>query len=653
MSPFLKVFVVLFLLSGGHAFSQDVTTAQSCVHKARTAAKPTVADWAEDRYDIKYLKFDLKVSNTSTYISGSVTTKAVVTASAMPTYFFELSPLLSIDSVLINGVKLVDGAMGFLRAVALPSPLSAGTAFTAQVFYHGTPVSGSATTGANGINSYASSTWGNRVTFTLSESYHAYEWWPCKQSLTDKIDSVDMWLTIPDSLKAGSNGTLQAITRIDGSHVRYEWKERYPIDYYLISLAVANYVDYSYYMHFTGSADSMLIQNYVYNNSATLPYFKSVIDSTGMMVNFLSSIYGRYPFWKEKYGHCMAPINGAMEHQTMTTIGSFDWTTVAHELGHQWFGDNVTCGTWADIFMNESFAAYTEYLCIDHFRGHSDALASIFDRQYKVLSQPGGAVYVDDTSFESRIFDPRLSYDKGACVLHMLRFVINDDTAFFSALKATQLHMQGTTATINDFKNETQAIVGTSVNGLDLDTFFNQWAYGEGFPVYRVRWNQSGSDIMILITQTTSMPSSVSLYTMPAEIKLVSAAGDTTIRIFNSQATQWYHFTWNKTMLGMYFDPNDWLLGLKNVRRDGTLDMHTVPLSALTIQPNPAASFWQVDGLPPLSTLTLCSLTGNVIWQQEQRSASVQVPAEKLPQGMYLLKVVSAGGAESFKVLKE
>eukprot|EP01030_Chromulinospumella_sphaerica_P015185 gene15185-14982_t len=168
---------------------------------------------------------------------------------------------------------------------------------------------------------------------------------------------------------------------MSGGRNRYEWKHRYPIDYYLVSASVARYVDYSFKMHLEGSADSMLIQNYVYDNPLTLPFFKNVIDSTGILVNYFSSIYGRYPFWKEKYGHCMAPLSGGMEHQTMTTLGYFQGWLVVHELGHQWFGDNVTCGTWRDIVMNEGFASYSEYLYYDKFYSHARALGEIVDWQ--------------------------------------------------------------------------------------------------------------------------------------------------------------------------------------------------------------------------------------------------------------------------------
>ncbi len=655
MRSLIKSLLTIALLPAAFmAMAQENNISARCQSfKGRMGARTTVADIAEDNYDVKYVKFDLNVTNASTYLSGNVSTTAMVTATSMSAYVFELSSLLTIDSVLIDGIAQPVTSAGVVRTVTLPTSLPIGTMFTAQVFYGGTPTSGTLM-GSEGVNCIASPSWGNRATYTLSESYHANEWWPCKQSLRDKIDSVDMWLTIPDSLKAGSNGMLQSITTIDATHNRYEWSERFPIDYYLISYAVANYVDYSYYMHYTGSTDSTLVQNYVYSNPSTLPFFKSVIDSTGLMIDFFSTLYGRYPFWKEKYGHCMGPLGGGMEHQTMTTLGSFNGTLVAHELGHQWFGDNVTCGTWADIFMNEGFASYSEYLFIDHFRSHAGALADISSQQTNVKSAPDGAIYVDDTTNENRIFDSRLSYDKGSCMLHMLRFVINDDSTFFHVFKTHQQQMHDSTATIADLKTLTASITGMNVNGMNLDTFFNQWAYLQGFPEYTVSWNQSGSDVWVKLVQTTSMPTSVPLFYTPIEIKLRSAAADTTIRIFNNQPTQIYHFTWNRNMTTMLFDPNYWLLyQLNGLTHDITLDVNKVSKAQITVTPNPATNMWLVNNVSENSNVTLTDLSGRVLWNANVSGRTVAVPATDWAAGMYLLQVKNNEGVESFKLIKQ
>ncbi len=656
MRSFLKSLLTVALIPVSYfAMAQENENNTKChALKNKMAARTTVASVAEDDYDVKYVKFDLNVSNTSTYLAGNVSTTATVVAASLSSYVFELNTLLTIDSVLINGAPRPFTSAGVVRTVNLAAPLSAGTSFTAQVFYSGTPTSGTLFGGSLGVNCISSPSWGNKATYTLSESYHANEWWPCKQSLRDKIDSVDVWLTVPDTLKGGSNGVLTAVTTVDATHKRFEWKERFPIDYYLVSFSVANYVDYSYYMHFTASTDSMLVQNYVYSNPATLPNFKSRIDSTGMMIDYFSTLYGRYPFWQEKYGHCMAPLSGGMEHQTMTTLGNFGTTLIAHELGHQWFGDNATCGTWADIFMNEGFASYSEYLFEDHFWNHTAAIATISDQQTNVKTSAGGAVYVDDTTNENRIFDSRLSYDKGACLLHMLRFVINNDNMFFQVLKTHQVQMRDSTATIADFKNTTAAIAGMTIDGMRIDTFFNQWAYGEGYPIYTAKWNQIGNDVWVKLDQTTSVPASIPFYFTPIELKLRSATGDTIVRVFNNTASQVFHFTWNRTMNNMVFDPNYWLLyELTSTTHDVTLDVNNVAGSSIIITPNPASASWTVNNAPSGSNMTLLDLSGRVLWQGSATDKSTVIPATDLAAGMYLLQIKSAQGAVSYKLIKQ
>src|SRR5690606_31274732 len=151
--------------------------------------------------------------------------------------------------------------------------------------------------------------------YSLSDNDFADDWWPCKQSLTDKIDSVRMFVMVPDSLNVASNGILQSKTWVTGRN-HFLWETAYPIDYYLIAVAVGPYKDYSYYMHYTdGSGDSMLIQNYVFDSSSYMtPLNKSFFDTTGQIVDHFSNIFGKYPFKKEKYGHVMTALSGGMEH---------------------------------------------------------------------------------------------------------------------------------------------------------------------------------------------------------------------------------------------------------------------------------------------------------------------------------------------------
>jgi len=640
-----NLILILIVLSATVSFAQKQRL--NCNHlKSHFAGKKTVDDSEENNYDIKYIKLDISVSNTSTSINGCCTTMAKVLATTLNRYVFELIPDYTIDSVLVNGVSCPYTTVADVRYATLSAPLSAGQMFTARVFYHGAATSGTPYSSL-GINNFLDSPAMVRLTFTLSESYHAKEWWPCKQSLQDKIDSADIWITVPSTLKAGSNGILDTVVAVDASHMRYQWKERNPIDYYLISLAVAPYTEHSYYMHFSGSSDSMLIKNYIYALSAGEMTW---LDSVGYLVDYFSSIYGRYPFWHEKYGHCLAPIGGGMEHQTMTTLSSFDLSLVAHELGHQWFGDNVTCRTWSNIFANEGFASYTEDLFFEHFEGAYTLLADITQKQADVLMYDTGTIYCPDTT-EDRIFDYRLSYEKGACVLHMLRFFVGNDSLFFLAYRTYQANLAGTTGSIDDVKTAFETVLGPNVNGIRLDTFFNQWFYGQGFPIYRLYWYQLGSDVYLKLTQTTSVPSSVTFFPMLANIMLQSGSGDTLVEVLNNADTQFYHFNWGLPITGITFDPGHRLLykmdgGARYYPQLSASGNSSISPEHIVVYPNPVQDYWHLDGLQPGTDVRIFDCTGRLLIDKNSESLSdFQIYVGQLQSGVYIAKIYEPNGA--------
>ncbi|HTN46297.1 MAG TPA: M1 family aminopeptidase [Flavipsychrobacter sp.] len=615
-------------------------------------AKVTVADPAEENYDVTYVKMNVQLDNQSTYIEGDVTTSAKVIVPSMNQYVFELNSQLIIDSFKLNGQLLsATSNANHVRTVNLPVSLLQGTSFTAQVFYHGQPTSGSQFF-STGLRNDQSPTWGTKATYTMSEPYDAKDWWPCKQSLRDKVDSADIWVTVPNTLKAGANGVLKNVTALSGNKSRYEWKTKIPTAYYLLSIAVAPYIDYSYYVHFPNSTDSMLIQNYVYgDNAAVLPFWKNEIDSVGLMVLHFSDLVGRYPFWKEKYGHCMAPLGGGMEHQTMTTQGNFGTDLSAHELFHQWFGDHVTCATWQDIWLNEGFASYGENIFYEKYYGAAAMKADMVRKQNDVMQSDGGTVYVDDTTDENRIFDGRLTYHKGASVVHTLRFVVGNDSVFYAMLRDYQSHFAFGNATTDDFKNRCSLFLKKN-----LDTFMNQWVYGAGYPVFAASWNQIGDDVVVQLSQTVTANAGVNLFHTPVEFKLTSATGDTVVRVDNSQPVQYFNFKWTKTMTGMSIDPNEWLLNKDlGVTRDITLTGVGDPSrQEIAVYPNPAAQSWTITNLPANTRLKLYDINGKLLEKAELVSGgTATLHAEHYPSGIYHLKLETAKQTFSKKLIKQ
>ncbi len=633
------IFIMLCLAS---TFS--LPARQVCSHQRTSlhTAKAAIASPLLEDYDVKYVQLFLQLSNLNTSVSGSAITHAVVTnPSGMTAYAFELDTALSVDSVFMSGNKWPLSALttmpNGLRIVSgLTLPM--GGAFAARIYYHGTPPTGSGFF-TRGLNHYSLGT-GTNITFSLSDPNLAKDWWPCKQSLTDKIDSADITVFAPAGTRVGSNGRLAAVTPYAGGN-QWDWKTHYPIDYYLISVAIAPYTDRSQMLHFTdGTGDSMPVQHYIYDTATFLPAYGAAIDSTPYMVDYFSKLYGRYPFWKEKYGHCIAPLGGGMEHQTMTTLGAFTTPLIAHELGHQWWGDAVTYASWLDIWLSEGFAAYTEQLYVEHFQGTAAAKSyrtTVFNR---VMTKPDGSVIVSDTTDVYRIFDSRLTYDKGAAVAHMLRYIAPSDSLYFAGLRTYQQRYAYKTATTDSFKK-----IMETAYGRKLDTFFSQWIYGEGFPTYGGSWNQRGNDVYVQLTQSTSRPASVAAFAMPIVLQLKSAAGDTLVKVYSNSAAQAYHFKWGHTMTGVVVDPdNDVVNRSTLIDNDPGLTIVPAAKTGLIIYPNPASEGWQITRIPQGASLRLLDAAGNSVWQRDDAPAAVRLSSRQLPAGVYTLQVQGGDG---------
>lgn len=578
------------------------------------------------------------MTNTATTLSGfgEIHAKARQT---LDSALFEFYPTMTISSITVDGSPVTYSRVS--SAVKVPVNKTTGENFVIHVNYNGTPpTAASNPLGGGGMTNASSPSWGNQVTWSLSEPFSAYEWFPVKQSLKDKADSCAVWITVPNACKAGSNGLLEQVVDLGNGNSRYEWKHRHPIDYYLISVAVAEYVEYNVTANPAGSGP-VLIQNYIYDNPATLPNFQADIDETVDFIELFADLYGPYPFADEKYGHCMAPISGGMEHQTMTTQGFFNSTLTAHELGHQWWGDNVTCASWADIWVNEGFASYSEYLMLaDLYPGQQTG--DMQDRHDNIMSQPGGSVWVEDSLSDASIFSSRLVYDKGAAIVHTLRFLINNDSLFFAALKEYQVLYADSTALGVDF-----IAVVEDVTGMDFTNFMQEWYFGEGFPTYFVRWNNVGSDVVVEIEHTSSRPLVTPTFTNDIELRFDrSGVADTTIR-FTVTANQNQYLISNpgNVVNILSIDPSNWIINqnggiVKDPNFTASIN-ENAQNDALSIYPNPTNG--------PLTVamnqngkfeLTVVDMRGKVILQSAFENTTA-IDLSNHSQGTYMIQVKS------------
>jgi len=605
-------------------------------------------------YDIKFYHLDLNLERNNTQVSGSVLHRSEVVSGPISIYVFELHTNFTVDSIKQGAQLLTFFRSGNSIHTNLMAPANQGDLLEIKIWYRGmAPNSGSSAIG-NGLSSANSQTWGNRITWSLSQPYGAYEWWPCKQVLTDKADSSWVFITTDSTNLAGSNGLLTQVVDLGNGKKRHEWKSSYPIAYYLISVAVGRYVDYSIYANPAGAPAPVLIQNYIYDNPQTLPNFQQDINETKDMIELFASLFGSYPFDKEKYGHCMAPFSGGMEHQTMTTQGFFFFELTAHELGHQWFGDHITCATWSDIWVNEGFASYTEYIALEHLHP-TDAAQHMFSVHNNVMSEPNGSIWFTDTTQVNRIFSSRLSYNKGSAILHSIRFELNNDSLFYQVLRTYLSQYGGSNASAQDFKN-----VLETVSGKNFNPFFAQWFYGEGFPTFTVKWFHKDGVLYLQNNQTVSAPSITPVFDTPLEFRLNRTGGqDTFIILQVNQASQIFTLPVSGNVNSITMDPNNWIINQSGgVTKDSSIlqlvalenpdfDLHNL----INFGPNPFHEQLCVQVISGLSdgVLALIDIQGKILTQVHVIQGKACIPTETFPSGTYIARFTDTQGLQVSK----
>ncbi|RYH76101.1 T9SS type A sorting domain-containing protein [Flavobacteriaceae bacterium 144Ye] len=559
MRTFLPyLFFVLSITAFGQDFNETLNTIREAEAKAALNQMFYRANLNTGNYDLKYHRLELNVDPSVSFISGDVTTYFEA-KEALTEITFDLADNMTVSQVLHNGNTLsyTQNSDDEL-VITLPAVQNAGVLDSLTISYSGNPIS-------SGFGSFEQTTHnGDPIIWTLSEPYGAKGWWPCKQDLIDKIDSVDVYLTTPqfnpsnEAYVAVSNG-LEISQTTNGSDKTTRYKHRHPIPAYLIAIAVTNYEVYSHTVSNNGNPFDIV--NYVFPEN--LASAQASTPVTLDIMNIFSDLFEEYPFADEKYGHAQFGWGGGMEHTTVSFMGNFSRNLIAHELAHQWFGNKITCGSWKDIWLNEGFATYLSGIIIDELDGNDAFRTWKQQRTNSITSAPDGAVYLSDTDTLTvgRIFSGRLSYNKGAMVLHMLRKKLGD-TEFFEGLQTYLVdedHAYDYAKTA-DFIN----IIETT-SGQDLTEFFSDWLYNEGYPSYTINCTQqSPTEIDIEISQTQSH-ASVSFFEAPVPIRLIGTEGETLDLVLdNTTNNQVFNESINFIVDTVIFDPEADLISRNN-----------------------------------------------------------------------------------------
>jgi aminopeptidase N len=648
----MRIFLFFLILNGIQVSAQlpaesckqvnDIATLEQAAHKRIIAGNNntiTNITSASNNYDVKYYRCEWEVNPAVRFITGKVTLYFVVT-SATNNIQLDLMNDLTVDSVKQRNVLLVKQHSNNTLSVNFAATINAGVPDSFSVYYKGVPPN-------NGFGSFETTTHaGTPVMWSLSEPYGSRDWWPCKNGLDDKADSIDVFITAPPQYKAASNGLLQSETLIAGGTKKLTfWKHRYPIASYLVCFAVTNFAVFNNSV-LLGSTN-LPMQTYCYpeDQASFQGGTQNVLDALQLFHNN----FGDYPFIKEKYGHVQFGWGGGMEHQTATFIVSINEGLIAHELGHQWFGDKITCASWEDIWLNEGFATY-----LAAFYMENKYPANTINNRKAVInnitSAAGGSVWVDDTTSVGRIFSGRLSYNKGSYLLYMLRWKLGDKV-FLNGLQQYQkdTKLAYGFAKTDDLKRNLE-----QVSGQNLTEFFKDWFKGQGYPTYNVQWTQIGKDyVNIKMNQTTSHPS-VDFFELPVALKFKNATQEKTIVVDNITNGETFFRNIGFIADTVLIDPEYWLVTKNNV--SAKVPDASAGQNIIQVFPNPVQDHFTIymhKMVAANAVINLYNAVGQRVYTKSislvNGSEYLEVPSQYLPKGVYFLKI----NAGDFKFVKK
>ena len=610
-----------------------------------------------ESYDAIYYKLEFNIGINPDSFYGKATEKFISLINDLNTLDLDFDSCLTIVDV--KGDAVSYELSDYILSLDLNKTFNSGDTIEVVIEYQGIPRSEGDYAGFwFGIHRKGPGDTSAPVVYTMSEPFGARSWWPCKDDPMDKPDSMDIFITIPDTsyndhkLYAVSNGTLISLIENENQTRTFHWHEQYPIATYLVSLAISNYQIYSEW-YVTTENDSMPVIYYVYPekiDNALANY-----DSTLDMIQTYSERFVPYPFFEEKYGMANFGWGGAMEHQTVSSMGLMSFWVVAHELAHQWFGNLVTCADFHHIWLNEGWATYLEAIYAEKLYG-SDGYHTYMN--FIAYYGLGKTIYVEDPLTDN-IFDT-IVYDKGAWVLHMLRYVMKD-SLFFSATKSYLNNplFKYKSATTSDFQTIMEQYYSSSLNW-----FFQQWIYGMGYPKYQYSWTYEQVDdhyvIDLTIEQVQEISGSEEVFTMPLDVMIMEFPGvaKDTVQVWNDKRIQSFQLVTDLQPASVELDPGNWVLKRSEEVTDIPGEEEALPFTYKLEQnfPNPfnpsTLISWQLAVAGRVDLIIYNILGERVITLVSERQPagyhSVEWDAGAFPSGVYY-NMIKSGGFRAVK----
>ncbi|MCX6306735.1 MAG: M1 family aminopeptidase [Bacteroidetes bacterium] len=601
-----------------------------------------------------YLKADVSLDANAKYIRGNLLCKFKSSVNNLVRIVLSLQDDLHVDS--ITGNSSTYSISGDSINIMLDRTYSNGEAAEIRIWYQGVPQLAG---GYKGLR-YETHHNGEPVIATLSTPYLAHYWYPCKDGPEDKADSVYLDITVPDTVINGnkaiavSNGLLENVTTVNNK-VTYCWRHRYPIVTYYVMMAISNYSHFQ--QSFIGpDGESFPIDYFVFGEHDSIS--RLGVSEMPDVMQFYSNLFGKYPFWKEKYAMSELGYYGAIENQTNTITNSMDisWFYVsAHELSHMWFGDMITCADWHHAWMNEGFATYAEALWTEHKNG----MAAYHSYLNSTAAFMGGTLYLQNDLDTFNIFQ-EIVYSKGAWVLHMLRGVLGDQT-FFNCLKsyAGSPGFMYKNASTEDFRH-----LAENTSGKNLAAFFNQWVYDAYYPMYHFNYKQDSSS-KVLTLHIFQAQASISnwreVFEMPLQVKITDVNGnDTIITVQNNQKNQEYQFRLtgyvNHDYTSVVIDPDKWVIRKTYFKPNLPVGLPEVPdeRMAFNLYPDPASDQLNIGFPQPVkkAAFKIFNQFGELVNSGFLKSTVSSISINNLSRGLYFIVVDDGKTQHSEKFMK-
>ncbi len=500
-------------------------------------------------FDVQHYDLSIDIYDANSYIEGTVIA-TVLAEEQLTEIQYELESL-NVDEILVNGNPASYTHTAGVITINLGT-ISPNEEFITTVSYSGNPV-------WIGLGMYFSSNY----VFTISDPNASRYWWPCYDHPWDKA-LVDLTITCRDDWDAACNGLRTSIVNNGNGTKTYYWEGSNPMATYLVSIVARNFEELN------DSFQGVPIQNFVPPS-----YVVNAIEDFSnlpFMMEVFSNLYGFYPF--EKYGNAVTNFltYAAMEHQTMTTMttgwitGNHTYETgIAHELAHQWFGNCLTPLTWADVWLSEGFATYSEATYMQAWQGF-DAMLNYLESniQNYYINWAGSTAYtIYDPPNPNMYFTP-VTYEKAASVLHMLRLRMGDET-FFNTLQTYFTQYYNSNVITTEFQE-----VCENVSGLDLEQFFQQWIFQPGLPsmeyTYFINAGAATTEIMTYV-QTTSNSSTDFYIHVPIHINYDTYHDSILVEGTPLAPLQTISLITSPDYESFEFDPHHWVLSRSNTFR--------------------------------------------------------------------------------------